>query len=231
MKLQEDESLGEQSEDTCSTTFPAFSEKRFFETDGDDDERCSGTDQPFDSIHGCSNDDHDSPARYDGVNYRGDAGDIWRNNRACTSHAMPKFQRFRNRRRRRRRPKNSTRTLRAALRHTPAFRTSLFDPGAGLGTTEKALGAIRSSRRGCQRAHCQSFTQRGSVAPGVAPSIADRKGHATQESNSLTRNRRRSSVVMPYRGRDARVDRRSDHLGPGLASRTGTSSASEQGQR
>ncbi|KAL3199442.1 hypothetical protein MRX96_014080 [Rhipicephalus microplus] len=72
MKVHQDESLGEQSEDTCSTTFPT-SPKRFFKTDGDDDERCSGTDRPFGSIHGCSNEDHDIPARYDGMNYHGDA--------------------------------------------------------------------------------------------------------------------------------------------------------------
>ncbi|KAL3199441.1 hypothetical protein MRX96_014079 [Rhipicephalus microplus] len=72
MKLQEDESLGERSEDTSSSTFPALA-KGSFETDGDDDDRCSGTDRLFDSIHGCSNDDHDNAARYDCVNCRCDA--------------------------------------------------------------------------------------------------------------------------------------------------------------
>ncbi|KAL3212660.1 hypothetical protein MRX96_008066 [Rhipicephalus microplus] len=104
MKVQEDESLSKQSEDTCAMTFPA-SVQRFFETD-EEEKRCSGTErpldtsslaaktlrnqpnsQPFNTNRGGLSHDHDSVPSYNSVNCCGVAGDFRSMNHA---HEAPR---------------------------------------------------------------------------------------------------------------------------------------------
>ncbi|KAL1474399.1 hypothetical protein MTO96_038008 [Rhipicephalus appendiculatus] len=212
-QLQEDESLGKQSEDTCAMTFPT-SVQRSFETD-EEEERRSGTERPFNTIRGCSSPDHDSVPWYDSVNYCGVAGGFWSTNDAPetlrqSSNAFVTEDA----------EEECARVLRGHLmlhfgtgrpfgRRFPFHGPDSQPPKLFVIVEARggSLGVVRSSRRGYQRAHYHPYMQRGSETPGAAPRIAGGRGHATQESSSLSRNRwsSRVGIVVPLARRGRRL--------------------------
>ncbi|KAL3199445.1 hypothetical protein MRX96_014083 [Rhipicephalus microplus] len=235
MKLQEDEPPGEQRQYNCALTFPT-SAQRSCETEEDEEEqRCSGTERrPFNAIRGCASGDYEGIAWYDSVNYRGVAGDIRKNHRAPPD-VVPEFERFRNTRRQRSMRQSSARRLHATLRNRLALGTSLFFLRTELGTTK----GLRNWRGTWVLTRCRSIGSTRLPTRPLPPlhaarllvwqrTIDDRRGHATKESSSLSRNRRWSHVY-----KDAGVDRCLDHLCSDLVHGTevSSSSSSEHGQR
>ncbi|KAL3212580.1 hypothetical protein MRX96_007991 [Rhipicephalus microplus] len=166
MKLQEDEL----SEDTCATTFPT-SAQGCLETEEDNEERCSGTEEPFNTIRGGSRHGHVSVPWYDFGNYYGDTGDIWSLNYAAKT------------------PRQSSNAFVTEDAEEECFRAlrghfqRRFGTGRPFGrrfsffasssrpaeifliveTPRCSLGIVGSPHRGCQRTHYQQvYMQLGS---------------------------------------------------------------------
>ncbi|KAL3212569.1 hypothetical protein MRX96_007981 [Rhipicephalus microplus] len=76
MKLQENEFLGKRSQDTCATT-SSSSAQRSFKTGKDGEERCSGTERPFNIIRRSLSPDLHGVPWYESGNYSGVTGGFW----------------------------------------------------------------------------------------------------------------------------------------------------------